>query len=95
MNIYLIERDDPRDELERDEVSGHVIAATNEKDARTIADIDHYSGPLRDYYVGQVWLLAIEDGRAYPYGSTVTLLATDVSLIAGVLEHEGIILSAT
>ena len=89
MNIYLIERNDPRDEREQDEVRAHVIAATNEKDARTIADIDHYSGPLRDYYVGQVWLLAIEDGRAYPYGSTVTLLATDVSL------HEGIILSAT
>ena len=95
MNIYLIERNDPRDEREQDEVRAHVIAANNEKDARTIADIDHYSGPLKDYYVGQVWLLAIEDDRAWPHGSTVTLLATDVSLIAGVLEHEGIILSET
>ena len=88
MNLYLIERDDPRDEVERDEHRAHVIAANSEKDAREIADISHYTGFPKDHYVGQVWLNAIEDGRAWPYGSTVTTLATDVSLVEGIILSE-------
>ena len=81
MNLYLIERNDPRDEIDYDEFRGHVIAATSEVEARKIAAKKDCQSRLE-----YIWLMADKD-MAYPFISTVTLLASDVDL------NEGIVLS--
>tara|TARA_R110002020_G_scaffold35824_3_gene107975 strand:+ start:2344 stop:2652 length:309 start_codon:yes stop_codon:yes gene_type:complete len=85
MNLYLIKRDDPRDEIDWDQFRGHVIAATDESDARRIARNKEIGG--LDESIGQIWMTRVDSGLAWPYGSTVTLLASDVDL------QEGIVLS--
>lgn len=92
MNLYLINRDDPRDEIDYDQFRGHVIAAPDEKTARQFAanrtcrscDVsvgcDHaYKGVFR------TWLTSEQEGLAYPHFSTVTLLASDVDLPSGIV----------
>ena len=37
MNLYLIKRNDPADEIDYDEFVGHVVAARSVKDARRFA----------------------------------------------------------
>lgn len=83
MNLYLIKRNDPEDEIDYDEFAGHVIAAHSVKDARRFAaDEQRLDESLR-----QIWLTSEEDGLCYPCFSTVTLLASGVDL------EEGIVLS--
>ena len=78
MNLYLIKRDDPRDEIDWDEFRGHVIAATSEIEARKIAA--ERDVPRLEY----IWLMS-DKGMAYPFFSTVTLLASDVDLPTGIV----------
>jgi len=79
MNLYLIKRDDPRDEIDWDEFRGHVIAATSEIEARKIASERHVSR------LAPTWLTSEQEGLAYPFFSTVTLLASDVDLPSGIV----------
>ena len=92
MNLYLIKRNDPRDEIDWDEFRGHVIAAPDEKTARQFAsnrdscDCDArvecghaYGNTFR------IWLTSEQEGLAFPYFSTVTLLASDVDLPRGIV----------
>ena len=83
MNLYLIKRDDPTDEINYDEFVGHVIAAHNVKDARRFA-ADKRVGARQSR---RTWLTSEEEGLCYPCFSTVTLLASEVDL------EEGIVLS--
>ena len=78
MNLYLIKRDDPRDEIDWDEFRGHVIAATSEIEARKIASFKDV--PRLEY----IWLTS-ERGVADSLFSTVTLLASDVDLPSGIV----------
>ena len=83
MNLYLIRRNDPKDEIDYEEFVGHVIAAHNVKDARHFAaDEQRLDESLR-----RTWLTSKEERLCYPCFSTVTLLASDVDL------EEGIVLS--
>ncbi len=94
MNLYLIKRNDPKDEIYWDQFRGHVIAAPDEKTARQFAsnrdscDCDPRVGcghAFGDTF--RIWLTSEQEGLAYPYFSTVTLLAPGVDL------EEGIVLS--
>lgn len=82
MNLYLIKRNDPTDEINFDEFVGHVIAAHSVKDARRFA-ADKQGGE----YLRRTWLTSEEEGLCYPCFSTATLLASGVDL------EEGIVLS--
>ena len=83
MNLYLIKRNDPADEIDYDEFVGHVVAARSVKDARRFAaDEQRLDESLR-----RTWLTSEEEGLCYPCFSTVTLLASGVDL------GEGIVLS--
>jgi hypothetical protein len=83
MNLYLIKRNDPTDEIDYDEFVGHVIAAHSVNDARRFAaDKQRLDESLR-----RTWLTSEEEGLCYPCFSTVTLLASGADL------EEGIVLS--
>ena len=83
MNLYLIKRNDPADEIDYDEFVGHVVAARSVKDARRFAaDEQRLDESLR-----RIWLTSKEDRLCYPCFSTATLLASGVDL------EEGIVLS--
>lgn len=85
MNLYLIKRDDLNDTICHDEFVGHVIAAHDEKTARSIAA----DKEKVNVYLQWTWLTPEEEGLRYPFFSTVTTLATDVSLIEGIVLSEG------
>lgn len=83
MDLYLIKRNDPKDEIAYAEYVAHVVAANNVKDARHFA-ADEQS---LDESLRRTWLTSKEEGLCYPCFSTVTLLASGVDL------EEGIVLS--
>ena len=83
MNLYLIKRNDPTDEINFDEFVGHVIAAHSVKGARRFAADKH----RLDESTARTWLTSEEEGLCYPCFSTATLLASGVDL------EEGIVLS--
>tara|TARA_R110002020_G_scaffold190465_1_gene389963 strand:+ start:213 stop:512 length:300 start_codon:yes stop_codon:yes gene_type:complete len=92
MNLYLIKRDDPRDEIDWDEFRGHVIAAPDEETARQFASNRDCCrcDPLVEcgHAYGEkfrTWLTSEQEGLAYPFFSTVTLLASDVDLQRGIV----------